>query len=160
MDLDSPGLLILDFGQLEFGWMRQPMAELLLRVIWDNRISAAADAQCPLVLLLDECQNLNWRQDGMPVRILREGRKFEIGGWFASQWVENERAKAALRQASVQMHFRQDPDAAAKLARTMSMNVPETRERYMRLIRSLHKGSFITGNSCGGICVGHIPASF
>ncbi len=44
----------------------------------------------------------------MPVRILREGRKLGIGGWFASQWVENERAKAALRQASVQMHFRQD----------------------------------------------------
>ena len=96
----------------------------------------------------------------MPVRILREGRKFGIGGWFASQWVENERAKAALRQASVQMHFRQDQDAAAKLARTMSMNMPEKRERYTRLIRSLRKGTFITGNSCGGICVGHTPAPF
>ena len=160
IDLDSPRLLILDFRQAESSWMRQLMAELLLRVIWDSRTSAAADARCPLVLLLDECQNLNWRQDGMPVRILREGRKFGIGGWFASQWVENERAKAALRQASVQMHFRQDQDAAAKLARTMSMNMPEKRKRYTRLIRSLRKGTFITGNSCGGICVGHIPAPF
>ena len=160
IDLESPGLLILDFGQVEFGWMRQLMAELLLRVIWDSRTSAAGDARHPLVLLLDECQNLNWRQDGMPVRILREGRKFGIGGWFASQWVENERAKAALRQASVQMHFRQDPDAAAKLARTMSINVPEKREQYSRLIRSLREGAFITGNFCGGICVGRMPVSF
>lgn len=160
IDLDSPGLLILDFGQVESVWMRQLMAELLLRVIWDSRTSAAADARCPLALLLDECQNLNWRQDGMPVRILHEGRKFGIGGWFASQWVENGRAKAALRQASVQMHFRQDQDTAVKLARTLAMNEPEKRERYTRLIRSLRKGFFITGNPCGGICVGHIPASF
>lgn len=96
----------------------------------------------------------------MPVRILREGRKIGIGGWFASQWVENERAKAALRQASVQMHFRQDQDAAAKLARTMSMNMPDKREWYTQLIRSLRKGFFIIGNSCGGICVGHMRASF
>ena len=156
IDMDSPGFLILDFGQVESGWMRQLMVELLLRVIWDSRTSAVTDDWHQLILLLDECQNLNWRQDGMPVRILREGRKFEIGGWFASQWVENERAKAALRQASVQMHFRQDQDTATKLARAMAMTDPEKRERYTRLIRSLRKGFFITGNPCGGICIGHV----
>ena len=160
IDLNSPGFLLLDFRQAESGWMRKLLVEVLLRVIWDRRTSAAADGQCPLALLLDECQNLNWRQDGMPVRILREGRKFEIGGWFASQWVENEHAKAALRQAAVQMHFRQDQDTAAKLARTLAMNDPEKRERYTRIIRSLRKGFFITGNPCGGICIGHMPASF
>ena len=92
----------------------------------------------------------------MPVRILREGRKFEIGGWFASQWVENECAKAALREAAVQMHFRQDQDAATKLARTMASNNREKRERYTRLIRSLPRGSFIVENPCCGICLGHM----
>ena len=91
----------------------------------------------------------------MPVRILREGRKYEIGGWFASQWVENERAKAALREAAVQMHFRQDQDAATKLARTMAFNNWEKRERYTRLIRSLPRGSFIGENPCGGSCIGY-----
>ena len=155
VNLNFPWLLILEFKQTESSWMRQLMIELLLRVIWDSRTSMAASNPNPLILLLDECQNLNWRKDGMPVRILREGRKFEIGGWFASQWVENERAKAALREAAVQMHFRQDQDAAAKLARTMAFNNREKRERYTRLIRSLPRGSFIVEKPCGGICIGH-----
>ena len=155
MNLNLPGFLILEFKQAESNWMRQLMIELLLRVIWDSRTSMAAGNPNPLILLLDECQNLNWRTDGMPVRILREGRKFEIGGWFASQWVENERAKAALWEAAVQMHFRQDQNAAAKLARTMAPNNREKRERYTRLIRSLPRGSFIVENPCGGICIGH-----
>ena len=154
--LNLPGLLILEFRQVESAWMRQLMIELLLRVIWDSRTSTAAGNPNPLILLLDECQNLNWRKDGMPVRILREGRKFEIGGWFASQWVENECAKAALREAAVQMHFRQDQDAATKLARTLASNNREKRERYTRLIRSLPRGSFIVENPCCGICLGHM----
>ena len=96
----------------------------------------------------------------MPVRILREGRKFEIGGWFASQWVENERAKAALRQASVQMHFRQDQDMAAKLARLLAINAPEKKTRYAQLIRSLKRGAFLTRDSHGGICIGFVPERF
>ena len=160
IDLDSPGFLVLDFRQAESGWMRKLLVEVLLRVIWDRRTSAAADGQCPLALLLDECQNLNWSQDGMPVRILREGRKFEIGGWFASQWVENEHAKAALRQAAVQMHFRQDKDTAVKLARILAVNAPEKKARYAQLIRSLKRGAFLTRNSRGGICIGFVPERF
>ena len=160
IDLDSPGFLVLDFKQAESSWMRKLLVKVLLRVIWDRRTSATADVRCPLVLLLDECQHLNWRQDGMPVRILREGRKFEIGGWFASQWVENERAKAALRQASVQMHFRQDQDMAAKLARLLAINAPEKKTRYAQLIRSLKRGAFLTRDFHGGICMGSVPELF
>ena len=160
IDLDSPGFLVLDFRQAESGWMRKLLVEVLLRVIWDRRTSAAADVRRPLALLLDECQNLNWSQDGMPVRILREGRKFEIGGWFASQWVENEHAKAALRQAAVQMHFRQDKDAAVKLARLLAVNAPEKKARYAQLVRSLKRGAFLTRDSHGGICIGFVPERF
>lgn len=157
IDLDSPGFLVLDFKQAESGWMRKLLVEVLLRVIWDRRTSAAADVRCPLVLLLDECQNLNWSQDGMPARILREGRKFEIGGWFSSQWVENEHAKAALRQAAVQMHFRQDKETALRLARLLTVNAPEKKERYAQLIRSLKRGAFFTRDFYGGICMGFVP---
>lgn len=156
IDLNSSGLLILEFVQVESNWIRHLMVELLLRVIWDRRISVVEDDPPPLILLLDECQNLNWTKDGMPVRILREGRKFGICGWFASQWIDNEHAKTALQDASVQMHFRQDQNTAAKLARAMAINAPEKRERYTQLIRSLRKGSFVIGNPCGGIYIGHM----
>ena len=79
-----------------------------------------------------------------------------IGGWFASQWVENERAKTALREASVQMHFRQDQDTATKLARTLAVRDLKKRERYVQLICSLRRGDFLTGNPRCGVYVGHI----
>lgn len=160
IDLDSQGFLILDFKQAESSWMRKLLVEVLLRVIWDRRTSVVADVRRPLVLLLDECQHLNWSQDGMPVRILREGRKFEIGGWFSSQWVENEHAKAALRQAAVQMHFRQDKETALRLARLLTVNAPEKKERYAQFIRSLKRGGFLMGDSHGGICMGSVPEQF
>lgn len=156
VNLDSSGLLILKFEQVESNWMCRLMVEVLLRVIWDSRTSLPVNDTPPLILLLDECQNLNWQQDGMPVRILREGRKFGIGGWFASQWVENERAKTALREASVQVHFRQDQHTAAKLARTMAASDLKKRERYTRLIRSLQRGTFLVENSRSEIYVGHM----
>lgn len=160
IDLNSSGFLVLDFRQAESSWMRKLLVEVLLRVIWDRKTSASVDIQRPLILLLDECQHLNWSQDGMPVRILREGRKFEIGGWFASQWVENEHAKAALRQAAVQMHFRQDKDTAMKLARLLAVNAPEKKERYAPLIRSLRRGAFLTGDFHGGMCIGFVQEQF
>lgn len=160
IDLDSPGFLILDFKQAETSWMRKLLVEVLLGVIWDRKTSASVDIRRPLVLLLDECQHLNWSQDGMPVRILREGRKFEIGGWFASQWVENEHAKAALQQAAVQMHFRQDKETAVKLARLLAINAPEKKTRYAQLIRSLKRGAFLTRDFHGGICMGSVPELF
>ena len=156
VNLNSPRLLIFEFTQVESDWIRRLMVEVLLRVIWDSRTSIPVNNPPPLVLLLDECQNLNWQRDGMPVRILREGRKFNIGGWFASQWVENERAKTALREASVQMHFRQDQDTATKLARTLAVRDLKKRERYVQLICSLRRGDFLTGNPRCGVYVGHI----
>ena len=75
-------------------------------------------------------------------------------------WVENEHAKAALRQAAVQMHFRQDKDTAVKLARLLAVNAPEKKARYAQLIRSLKRGAFLTRDSHGGICIGFVPERF
>lgn len=154
LDLDTPGILILGFAQLESTQLRKLLIEVLLRAIWDSK-SASREGR-PLILLLDECQNLNWGKDSMSALILREGRKFSIGGWFATQWISNENAVNALQQASVQLHFRQNKENALSLARTLSDNLPVRRDKYARLLRSFKPGDFITRDSNDHVRLGHV----
>lgn len=58
------------------------------------------------------------------------------------------------------MHFRQDQDMAAKLARLLAINAPEKKTRYAQLIRSLKRGAFLTRDFHGGICMGSVPELF
>lgn len=154
LDLDTPGILVLDFTQLESTQLRKLLIEVFLRAIWDAK--ASSKSECPLVLLLDECQNLNWGKDSMSVLILREGRKFGIGGWFATQWISNENAVNALQQAAVQLHFRQNKENTLPLARTLSNNVPVRRDKYARLLCSFKPGDFMTRDTSGHVRLGHV----
>ena len=158
IDLGKPGLLVLDFKQVESVQMRKLLVELLLRVLWDKK-AAEQEETSPLVLLLDECQGLYWGESGMAVRILREGRKFGIGGWFASQWVSDPVARTALRQAATQLHFRQDQNAAKRLARELAAMTPRGPEAYARTLRRLAVGEFTTQDTGGAVHVGRVNSS-
>ena len=58
------------------------------------------------------------------------------------------------------MHFRQDQDMAAKLARLLAINAPEKKTRYAQLIRSLKRGTFLMRDFHGEICIGSVPELF
>lgn len=158
IDLKKPGILILDFKQVESVQMRKLLVELLLRGLWDKKTAEQAGT-CPLVLLLDECQGLYWGESGMAVRILREGRKFGIGGWFASQWVSDAVARTALRQAATQLHFRQDAAAAKRLAVELAAVSGRGPEAYARTLRRLVVGDFITQDADGAVRIGRVQHS-
>ena len=156
LDLDSPGLVVLDFFQIEAGWLRRFLVDVILRAIWDQRVHSDHHIQQPLILLLDECQDLDWREDSMPVRIMRQGRKFQIAGWFSTQWVPNKTAAAALKQASMQLYFRQNHDDAMRAAKVLSQNKPERTNAISRALSSLHVGEFIAQDVQGQIRKGHV----
>lgn len=155
IDLDRAGVLVLDFGQVESVQTRKLLAEVLLRTIWDKR-TATGDCARPLILMLDECQGLYWGESGMPVRILREGRKFGIGGWFASQYVADPTASSALRQAATRLHFRQDAAGAGRLAAELAAATGRNPEPYARSLRRLQVGEFWVQSSGGTAQLGRI----
>lgn len=154
LDLSRPGLLILGFAQLESAQLRKLLVEVLLRAIWD--MTVASQSGPPLIVLLDECQNLNWGKDSMAALILREGRKFGIGGWFATQWISNENAVHALQQAAVQLHFRQDRENAPALACALSGGNAERRNRYAAMLCAFRPGDFMSRDSSGHVRLGHV----
>lgn len=145
LNLTQPGLTILDFNRVIDREMRKLAVEMILQVIWDQRTAEYLSDYPGLVLVLDEAQNLAWGQNGMAIRILREGRKYGIGGWFASQWIDNKTAIAALGQAALQAHFRPDDQHVQQLARLICPTGGADLARYRGLIQSLAARSVCLG---------------
>lgn len=144
LDLDMPGLIVLDFCQIADRDLCKLLVELLLQAVW----TAHTAAQPPLILVLDECQRLSWGSGSMAIRILREGRKFNIGGWFSSQWLDQKDAAAALGQAAIQAYFRPDGQHIYKCAQSLCQSKGDL-SKCRDLIRSLRVGEFLWQQSDG-----------
>lgn len=157
LDLAEPGLAVLGFRQIQDVKLRAVLVELILAAIWDAW-TADPRHDHPLVLLLDECQNLNWTEGGMAVRILREGRKFGIAGWFSSQWISSKVAIPALAQAALQAHFRPDDVNLEPLAKRLGQGDGLKTLQYRKLIRSLRVGQFILWRGSGNALAITVPA--
>lgn len=146
----------LGFDQIVDNKLRTLLTELILQTVW-NEWTAAPASDHPLILVLDECQNLPWGEGSMAVRILREGRKFGIGGWFASQWISNKTAIAALGQAALRANFRPEdvniPALAKQLAQTGG-----TSDRWQKVLRALKQGQFLYTRRDGKTILVNVPA--
>ena len=147
---------MLGFDQIVDNKLRALLVELILQTVW-NQWTAAPASDHPLILVLDECQNLPWGEGSMAVRILREGRKFGIGGWFASQWISNKTAVAALGQAALRANFRPEdvniPALAKQLAQTNG-----TPAQWQGLLRRLKVGQFLYTRKDGKTILVNVPA--
>ena len=156
LDLTAPGLSVLSFNQILNTRIRSLLVELLLGAVWAQRISQS-DWPCPLILLLDECQNLSWGEGSMAVRILREGRKYGLAGWFSSQYITQKTAAAALGQAALQAYFRPDDANIPHLARSFSQAGAGSAAQWSQLIRNLKVGQFLLSNGPGNHLVVTVP---
>lgn len=149
LDLNSPGLVVLDFARIFDRQVRNLFVELILQAVWAHRIHSVGG--CPIVLLLDECQNLSWGVNSMAVRILREGRKYDLAGWFATQWINDGAISSTLGQAALQAHFRPDEQNVRRLAKILCPHDAKELDAYQRLIRSLSQGQFLMKTDPGPV---------
>ena len=156
LDLSAPGITVVGFGQIVNAKVRSLLVELILGTIWTQRISRS-NWPHPLILLLDEGQNLNWAQDSMAVRILREGRKYGLVGWFSSQYITQKTAAAALGQAALQAYFRPDDANIPHLARSFSQAGAGSAAQWSQLIRNLKVGQFLCRQPSGQAFVVSVP---
>ena len=156
LDLTNPGISVLSFDQILNTRIRSLLVELLLGAVWAQR-SSQSDWTRPLILLLDECQNLSWGEGSMAVRILREGRKRGLAGWFSSQYITQKTAAAALGQAALQAYFRPDDANIPHLARSFSQAGTGSAAQWSQLIRNLKVGQFLLSNGPGNHLVVTVP---
>ena len=140
---DEPGITIINLSTIRDPATLSILAEILLWSICSPRMSRIPEECAPLVLLLDECQRLRFKDGDTTVRILREGRKYGIWGWFSTQWIHDKTASAALNQAGLRIYFRPSDDDLHKTALKLACGNKAKIPVYERQLSNLKRGQFI-----------------
>jgi len=149
LDLSVPGITVLDFRDILDVQCRNLIVSMTLNAIWAQRTAAPSGSAPPIILLLDEAQTLTWGKDSMAKRILCEGRKYDLAGWFAAQWISSKEAAAALEQAYLRIHFRPDEENIRSLSKRLVQGIPEKSEECVQMLRTLQVGQCVLQNSDG-----------
>lgn len=115
------------------------LSELIMQLIfWQHQLNGQNHNQ-PTWIAVDEFQNLNIKSSSVLARILREGRKFNLGLLLATQTLAmfDTGERAILQQAGTKLLFRPTEQDASRAARE---NGDLPREETFRILRNLRVG--------------------
>lgn len=141
LNMDCPGITVLDFSRVISTTQQSLLVELVLSELWSKQLLHRENV--PIVTVLDEVQRFSFQENSFLCRILREGRKFNLAIWAASQWISDKKATAALEQAALRMFFRPEASHVRPLARQLAGSDKALAEKYERIFLDLKRGQFL-----------------
>ena len=125
------------------------LTEILLWDIWSFCVKNGDESK-PLAVVLDEAQNLNHGEKSPSAKILTEGRKFGISGWYATQFMKPQLTDdeiQRLQQAGQKLYFCPPDDGVMTVAKSIDISAQGAKEWSERL-KKLKKGECVT---CGNM---------
>ena len=128
------------------------LTELLLWDFWNFMQSNGRENE-PVVVVLDEAQNLNHQSSSPSGKILTEGRKFGISGWYATQFMKGQLKEdeiQCLQQASQKLYFCPPENGVMEVAKNIASDRSEQNDWAAKL-KKLRKGECVT---CGSMVRG------
>lgn len=127
------------------------LTELLLRDLW-SFAQNCGDKNKPFVVVLDEAQNLRHTAESPSGKILAEGRKFGISGWYATQFMGGQLDKDEiqyLQQAAQKLYFCPPDNGVMDTAKSIDVTSQGSKDWAERL-KKLKLGECVT---CGSMLV-------
>lgn len=155
-NLDTPGITVLDFSKVIAEGQQALLVELILGELWSQRLGSVNGQNVPIVLVIDECQKFKFRSNSFLTKILREGRKYQFSGWFASQWISDPDTLSALEQAAFHAYFRPEAGNLHKLAKNLSAGDKRKEVRYEKTLAKLGIGQFLYHTPSGHPVVAYV----
>ncbi len=125
------------------------LTELLLWDIWNFSVKTGDESK-PFILVMDEAQNLSHGEKSPSAKILTEGRKFGISGWYATQFMKPQLSDdeiQRLQQAGQKLYFCPPDDGVMSVAKKIAGNSQDAKDWAERL-KKLKKGECVT---CGNM---------
>lgn len=134
------------------GFDRQIQIMLTEIILWDiwNYCVKNGDEKIPLPIVLDEAQNLNHGLNSPTGKILTEGRKFGLSGWFATQFMRGQLKDdemQRLQQAGQKLYFSPPEKEITDISKNIDINAQSAKEWAEKLAK-LKKGECVT---CGNM---------
>lgn len=134
--LDDGKVFIIQFEGFEQDDIKKLMTEFIL---WDlYSYAQSGNVHKPLPIVLDEAQNLDFGSNSPSEKILREGRKFGLSAWFATQTFSNFTVaeRTVLENAATSIFFKPAESELSLVGKKMNItNLDE--------LRNLQKGECI-----------------
>ena len=127
------------------------LTELLLWDIWNFSVKTGYESK-PFILVMDEAQNLSHSDNSPSGKILTEGRKFGISGWYATQFMKPQLTDdeiQRLQQAGQKLYFCPPDDGVETVAKSIDITSQGKKEWSERL-KKLKKGECVT---CGNMVI-------
>ena len=125
------------------------LTELLLWDIW-NFCVKNGDESKPFILVMDEAQNLSHGDKSPSAKILTEGRKFGVSGWYATQFMKPQLSDdeiQRLQQAGQKLYFCPPDDGVMTIAKNIDIT-PQGSKDWAEQLKRLKKGECVT---CGNM---------
>lgn len=140
-NLNSSGMHVVDIHHLDAS-IQSLVIEIMLTDLWNFQIGRAD--KMPMVIVLDECQRLDFHQGSIIHRILLEGRKHEIAGWFSTQRLPfHGKMDNISEQAALQVAFRPGAKDLKKIAKNLASGNQKQESLLTDKLAKLKVGQFI-----------------
>lgn len=116
-------------------------------MLWDAWYSLTkfGNKNTPFVIVLDEAQNLSFKEKSPAEKILREGRKYGWSAWFATQFLKGALDSGEisnLQQAAERLYFKPTGEEMSYIADQIAENKAEMSE-WLNIIKSIQKGQCV-----------------
>lgn len=124
------------------------LTEILLWDIW-NFCVMTGDETKPFILVMDEAQNLDHGEKSPSAKILTEGRKFGISGWYATQFMKPQLSDdeiQRLQQSGQKLYFCPPDDGVDTIAKNLD-TTPQGKKDWAARLKKLRKGECVTSGS-------------
>lgn len=149
VSIRQPGMIhIIQFPYWMGSDQRLKYTEMILAQVWNEQICPCM-ASKPVILVLGEAHGLHLGSQNMSTRILREGRKFGISGWFITQWADDIKMLNTLSQAALRIFFRPGTENIKSLAKALAHGNLKSALQYRQLIAGMRVGDFFFFNTSG-----------
>ncbi|MBQ9849318.1 MAG: ATP-binding protein [Clostridia bacterium] len=125
------------------------LTEFLLWDIW-NYCTQFGDESRPLIVVMDEAQNLSHQENTPSGMILTEGRKFGVSGWYATQFMKPQLDDAEiqrLQQAGQKLYFCPPDEGVMTVAKNIDISSQGAKD-WAEKLKKLKKGECVT---CGNM---------
>ena len=124
------------------------LTEILLWDIWNFCVKTGSEDK-PLVLVMDEAQNLSHKEKSPSAKILTEGRKFGISGWYATQFMKPQLSDdeiQRLQQSGQKLYFCPPDDGVDTVAKNLD-TTSQGKAEWSAKLKKLKKGECVSSGN-------------
>ncbi|MGL4450101.1 MAG: ATP-binding protein [Sarcina sp.] len=121
------------------------LTELILWNIWNYAVKNGNEAT-PMPLVLDEAQNLSHGENSPSGKILAEGRKFGVSGWYATQFMAGRLSAGEignLQQSAQKLYFSPPEKSTVEVSKYIDVS-NEGSKIWAEKLTKLIKGECVT----------------